>query len=345
MAEPLRERHVLQWHITHLCNLRCLHCYQEDYAAHMEPEMMERVLEKYERYLDFLELPGQINLTGGEPLLHPRFFELASTIRAHGHRLAVLTNGTLIDETCARRLKELRPVFVQVSLDGAREAHDRIRGPGNFDAALRGIDRLKEQGVKVLVSFTAQKPNRDQFPALAALCREHGVDKLWWDRVVSSGEEETEALALGTEDFLRLVETGNRLRAEGFPVDNSRALQFIGDDSCGGYRCSAGGNLLIVLADGSLMPCRRLPFTVGHIDDGEIAQTLAKSPVMRALSLARVPAACRTCPDVLRCFGGAKCVTFAQTGDWDRPDVNCPRFPRGKGKKGREKAGKNAGYV
>ena len=317
MAEPLRERHVLQWHITHLCNLRCLHCYQEDYAAHMEPEMMERVLEKYERYLDFLELPGQINLTGGEPLLHPRFFELASKIRAHGHRLAVLTNGTLIDESCARRLKELRPVIVQLSLDG----------------------------VKVLVSFTAQKPNRDQLPALAALCREHGVDKLWWDRVVTSGEEETEALALRTEDFLRLVEKGNRLRAEGFPVDNSRALQFIGDDSCGGYRCSAGGNLLIVLADGSLMPCRRLPFTVGHIDDGEIAPTLAKSPVMCALSLARVPAVCRICPDVLRCFGGAKCVTFAQTGDWDRPDVNCPRLAKGEDEKRREKAGKNAGKV
>ena len=118
MMETPQRRHVLQWHITHLCNLRCVHCYQEEYARHMDKDMMGRVLEKYERYLKLLDLPGQINLTGGEPLLHPGFFDLARTIRSHGHRLAVLTNGTLIDRETASRLAALRPVFVQVSLDG-----------------------------------------------------------------------------------------------------------------------------------------------------------------------------------------------------------------------------------
>ena len=31
----------------------------------------------------------------------------------------------------------------------------------------------------------------------------------------------------------------------------------------------------------------------------------------------------------VRCFGGAKCVTYAQTGRWDRPDVNCPYLADG----------------
>ena len=324
MMETPQRRHVLQWHITHLCNLRCVHCYQEEYARHMDKDMMGRVLEKYERYLKLLDLPGQINLTGGEPLLHPGFFDLARTIRSHGHRLAVLTNGTLIDRETASRLAALRPVFVQVSLDGTRAAHDSIRGERNFDRALLGIDRLKEKNVKVLVSFTAQKGNRGELADLARVCREHKVDKLWWDRVVTASPEETERLALSTEEFMSLVKTGNELRQQGFPVDNSRALQFCGDPGCGGYRCSAGGDLLIVLADGSLMPCRRLPFVVGHIDDGEIAQVLARDPEMRRLRLARVPAFCRSCRDLFRCFGGAKCVTYAQAGRWDRPDVNCP---------------------
>lgn len=321
-------RHVLQWHITHLCNLRCVHCYQEDYGAHMAPDMIDRVLEKYERYLQLLELPGQINLTGGEPLLHPQFFELAARIRKKGHRLAVLTNGTLIDEAVARRLFELRPLFVQVSLDGTEAVHDRIRGQGAFAAALRGVDRLKAAGVKVLVSFTAQQGNAGELSALAEVCKAHGVDKLWWDRVVTSGPAERQSLALDTKTFLDLVQEGHRLRAAGYPVDAGRALQFCGDPTCGGYRCSAGFDLLIVLADGRLMPCRRLPFVVGHIDDGEIAETLARDPVMRQLRLSWVPEACLPCPDVLRCFGGAKCVTYAQTGQWDRPDVNCPRLQK-----------------
>ncbi len=323
--ETPENRCVLQWHITHACNLRCVHCYQEDYSSHMPRDMMERVLEKFGRYTELLKLQGQINLTGGEPLLHPDLFPIAEKIKRNGHKLAVLTNGTLIGEDTARRLAALRPLFVQVSLDGPERIHDAIRGRGAFEKAVRGIDRLKEQGVKVLVSFTAQKGNYRSLAALASVCRDHGVDKLWWDRVVTSGEEEKRTLALTTREFMSVVSAGNRLRKEGYPVDNSRALQFIGDESCGGYRCSAGRDLLIVLADGSLMPCRRLPFITGHIDDGEIAPVLAANETMRKLRLARVPESCTSCPDVLRCFGGAKCVTYAQTGRWDVPDVNCPR--------------------
>ena len=76
-----------------------------------------------------------------------------------------------------------------------------------------------------------------------------------------------------------MVKTTERLRrlekatGKGTMVSNGRALQFCGDPCAEIYRCSAGGNLLILLADGSLMPCRRLPVIIGNIRDGSLRES------------------------------------------------------------------------
>jgi len=321
----------LQWHITHACNLRCRHCYQAEYQSHMPRGTLFRALDAFDELLEGRGVQGQINLTGGEPLLHPDFFDLAGEIRRRGYRPGVLTNGTLIDRQTAARLAALEPVFVQVSLDGTREIHDAIRGPGAFRQALDGIDRLKEQGVRVLVSFTAQKSNCASFPALARVCREHRVDKLWWDRVVTETPEQMRALAVSTAQFRRLVAVTNRRRraarrrGEQPMVSNGRALQFCPSVDEPSYRCSAGKNLLVLLADGSLMPCRRLPFIIGDLDKGGLREQLEASPLMRELAQPLVPAGCAGCRLLLRCGGGARCVTYARTGRLDLRDVNCFR--------------------
>lgn len=326
MERPL---HYLQWHITHSCNLRCTHCYQQDYSSHMQDSDLFQTLDAYCSFLKEKNLAGQINLTGGEPLLHPRFFELAAEIRRRGLRLGVLTNGTLIDPETACRLAELKPVFVQVSLDGTEKQHDAIRGRGAFREALRGIDCLKAAGIKVLVSFTVQKANRNCFGRLACICRHHKVDKLWFDRVVTDSPESTEKLALTTRQFSHFVIWANiyhRLyhRKDGTSlVSVSRSLQAINCKKDGCYRCSAGDNLLIILANGDMMPCRRLPFVIGNVKDAPIAETLRKSPVMNELRRITVPKGCAGCQRLSECRGGARCVTYAQTGELHRRDINC----------------------
>ncbi len=327
--------YYLQWHITHACNLRCVHCYQEDYQSHMPREQLFAALEDFAALVADKNVRPQVNLTGGEPLLHPDFFPLAAEIRRQGWRLGVLTNGTLIDEDTAARLAALQPVFVQVSLDGPPAVHDQIRGSGNFDRAMQGVDRLKAAGVRVLVSFTAQKGNASSFAALAKLCRKHGVDKLWWDRVVTEGEEQKEALALTTEQFRRLVRTSNRLRErwrrpDGTSmVSNGRALQCADYARDAAYHCSAGQNLLILLADGSLMPCRRLPFVIGNLRDGSMRELTESSALLRELARPVVPRGCEGCTRLVDCRGGARCVTYGQTGQLDLRDVNC-FYTRGK---------------
>ena len=326
----MAQRFVFQWHITHCCNLRCVHCYQADFQSHMQSATLFDILDQFTRYVEKRGFQGQVNLTGGEPLLHPDFLPLAREIRRRGFRLGILTNGTLIDEAWAKKLAALRPVFVQISLDGTEKYHDAIRGKGNFRKALRGIRLLKQQGIRVLVSFTAQKSNYRQLPALAWICHRHRVDKLWWDRVVTENEADKAALALTTEQFRRLVTISGRLqrltrRKDGSSlVTNGRALQFFG---CGreaeGYWCSAGKQLMVITADGNVMPCRRLPLVAGNIHQAPLAQILIESPVLRQLQDLGFPDDCIGCDKLGLCGGGAKCVTYGQTGSLCARDVNC----------------------
>jgi len=327
--------HYFQWHITHACNLRCVHCYQDDYESHTPEEKLFRLLDQYTDFVKDKNLRPQINLTGGEPLSHPAFFALAGEIRRRGYRLGVLTNGTLIDDACAERLAALKPVFVQISIDGTREIHDAIRGEGNFDRAMRGIDLLKKHGVKVLVSFTAQKSNYRCFEELAKICVKHKVDKLWWDRVVTDTPDMTERLALSTEQFKEITLTAQRLRKKyrriggKSPISTSRALQSekLSPGDC--YICSAGRNLIIALANGDVMPCRRLPFVIGNAFEEPLSEIIGNSNMMRRLALPRFPEGCKGCKRFEFCRGGSRCVTYAQTGKLSAKDVNCFYYPDG----------------
>ena len=330
MLKLPQERFVLQWHITHLCNLRCSHCYQDDYHSHMPKEQLLSILNKFADFVSDNHYIGQINLTGGEPLLHPDFMFLAQEIKKRGLRLGILTNGTLITEDYARFLHGIRPVFVQISLDGTKNTHDAIRGKDSFSLALKGIKHLKKHQIRVLVSFTAQKGNYKDFTRLASICKRYKVDKLWWDRVVTDDKDSTDKLALTQDQFQELVDKAGKLSRKYTRIDGTsmvtcqRSLQFLGHegvDCC--YRCSAGKNLLAVLADGNVMSCRRLPLVVGNILESDFHTIISNSSILKELRDFSFPSECSGCKHLSRCWGGSRCVTYAQTGNLFAKDVNC----------------------
>ena len=110
-------------------------------------------------------IQGQITLTGGEPFVWKELPNLLDriTARRQQYGFAILTNGTLVDTARAEQLRNWGARFVQVSIDGDRATHDRIRGPGNFDRALAGIRHLVRAGVRTYISFTAHRQNYGNF--------------------------------------------------------------------------------------------------------------------------------------------------------------------------------------
>src|SRR5262249_36868318 len=81
--------------ITSACNLDCPICYvhnKNDGAFHMPAADFDRILEHLVR--DHGGELDMLNLTGGEPTLHPGLLEFLEKARAAGvHRVTICTNG------------------------------------------------------------------------------------------------------------------------------------------------------------------------------------------------------------------------------------------------------------
>ncbi len=314
---------TLQWHITHRCNLRCSHCYQDDYSAFSSRKSLEAVLNQYSRLLEEFGFKGYLNITGGEPLAHPDLFWLLEEAGNRGITTAVLTNGTLIGRREAAELKRLDVDYVQVSLDGLRDTHDKIRGEGSFDLAIRGIRELKAQGIYVTVAFTAQRENHKELGRLADFCNNLGADKLWFDRVVIPKDEDKNNLSLSSKEYSALCRKASRLNRQG-KISCARSLQFIPCKEKSIYSCNAGSRLLAILADGTVMPCRRLPIEVGNVTQSELLTIYRESPELIKLRKSEIPEKCKPCKYAQSCRGGAKCIACAKSGRYDIPDPDCP---------------------
>ncbi len=319
---------ILQWHVSEQCNLRCAHCYQESWASgELDANLWPDVLRQFHELTRSLGAWGHVNLTGGEPLAHPRLFHLLEMMasRRHWMSFAILSNGTLIDSAAARQIASLRPGFVQVSIDGSQATHDRIRGEGSFAAATAGVRQLVKHGVKTMLAFTAHRQNYRDFPAVAQLGRRLGVWRVWADRMVPLGLACTaEALPPDeTLEFMRILQLERTRRTwSNTEIAAHRALQFLLD---GGepYRCTAGAGLLTVLASGDVVPCRRMPLVMGNVRDNTLQQIYREHNLLQELRHERIAQGCERCFYARTCGGGLRCAAHAAYGTAFRADPGC----------------------
>jgi MoaA/NifB/PqqE/SkfB family radical SAM enzyme len=122
-----------QWHITDRCNLRCTHCYQEDYSGSDELSLdgLKQIADEIIGTLSKWDKRGDIAITGGEPLLKEEMFPLIHYLESADEisSLDILTNGTLINDKILTQIQHLTKLrCVQLSLEGASpESNDAIR--------------------------------------------------------------------------------------------------------------------------------------------------------------------------------------------------------------------------
>ena len=167
------------WEVTKGCNLRCIHCRATaselsspyDLPTTKALNLIKQVSQSF--------LPILV-LSGGEPLFRHDIFDLASYATSLGIRVALATNGTLVDKPMARRIQDSGVRRVSISLDGAdASTHDAFRGiSGAFDAALGGFRNLRELGMSVQINMTIARHNAHQLPAVLELAKEIGADAL-----------------------------------------------------------------------------------------------------------------------------------------------------------------------
>lgn len=180
-------RPVVVWSITRTCNLRCLHCYADSeprvYPGELGPEECSALL----RDLKGFGVPVVL-LSGGEPMAHPRFYEIAEEAAGLGLRLTLSTNGTLIDGEAAARLKGIGFGYVGISLDGIGAVHDFFRGrKGAFELAVRGFRSCLAAGQKCGLRLTLTRHNASEIDRILDFIEAEGIPRACFYHLVPSG--------------------------------------------------------------------------------------------------------------------------------------------------------------
>jgi uncharacterized protein len=171
------------------CNFACDYCFQGDHgdyntrADRMSLDTAARVSAWIERELDRVR-PGKLVLTffGGEPLLNlPVVYALAerawlaTTSRGVPMFINVITNGLLLTEEVVDRLLPFGLNGIKITLDGDRDAHNRMRplrgGQGTFDRIVENI-RAVAGKCRIGIGGNFDESSMDSFPALLAFLHE-----------------------------------------------------------------------------------------------------------------------------------------------------------------------------
>ena len=328
----LVKRFVLQWHLSEVCNLKYLHCYQENHKPiQLDFDKLVVIYNQYKELLNKLDMKGHINITGGEPLCNPYLFKILDMIKRDSDNISfsILTNGTLITDEIAKKIASYNPYYVQVSLEGGKKTNDYIRGKGTYTKISEGITNLRKNKIFTYISFTATKLNYKEFPKVVKYARHYNVNNVWSDRYIPLGDNLDKELVLSLEDtqeYLNIMykerEKLRKLVNNNTTISMYRALQFQMTDDFA-YGCTAGDTLLTVMENGDLVPCRRMPIVVGNLFKDKMYDLYKNSRVLKDLRNNRIPDECGDCENSELCRGGLKCLTYAMYKDLNHKDIGC----------------------
>lgn len=323
--------------ITNGCNLRCSHCYVES-GKRVTGELSSAewiVVLQQARHLGAFE----INVSGGEALIHPEFVQIAEHIGSVPTFNANLnTNATLVRAESAKLIAQCF-TSVQVSLDdSAADSHDAFRRKtGSFAAALRGIELLRKAGVQTNVGFTLTKENLDSLDEMVTLCDQLGVSMLNIGLVADIGRAHSNNLvhsigsqAVESDDFVGRIYTKLRQLSER-ESKVKLLLPFrvgVNEDSRSQEkeRICDGDNtqLLYIMANGDMMPCDKLPqgkFTYGNVREKSLFETWVSTRMkeFKLMSPRQLPK-CSTCPHLPVCGGACVARSYHSGGSLNSTD-------------------------
>ena len=329
----------IQWHITHLCNLRCHHCYQADFSKRNDLDWsgLKKISDNVLFTLKGWGKTACIHLTGGEPLLKPELFLLLNDLNQQSavEELGIITNGLLIDPELIRRLSDFSKLKkMKISLDGGdAETNDSIRSKGNFEKVIQNLPYIKKGGrFEILFMFTVMKRNFKSLPSFLKLCRDLGIDGLIIERFIPLGrgkEIMNEVLSQGEwKEMIGMLLDFFPTEGEEQPFLPYQAFQINfndGEPELLGAPCVVGLDGFCIMPEGNVLPCRRFPISIGNLLATPLKQIWEESKLLkRVRKKENLKGKCGICE--MKDCRGCRSLALALTGDYLEEDPHCWYF-------------------
>ena len=309
----------ISWLITNQCNLRCSHCGNTS-RAKLENEMSKK------ECFDFIDECAKLNVfvlnvSGGEPFLKKDWFEILSYARKKNIEIGITTNGTLITDDVAKKIKKLEPFNVHISLDGIGKVHDEFRNKnGVYDSVLKTISFFKKYKIPFGLTTSITKKNFSDLDNVKDFVKKNKINSwnLYYALPVGCLKQ---ADAVSQEEFYqfakKVVEFKKELK-DITKISVGDSLGYFGtlkvrDEMWTG--CGAGVCGCAVDAEGNVKGCpiQHDEFNEGNIRDKSLKEIwLGEKAFKYNSEPQKLSKHCKNCKYGKICKGGCKSSMFAQ---------------------------------
>jgi len=303
------------WEITNNCNFLCPHCRAYQKYEKEDEELENKIIDELIKSEVLL-----VNISGGEPLLNPRIFKIVKKLSDNNIHVGISTNGWFY-EKYRNEIKDSGVKFVQVSLDGPFEKHEKFRGiKGSYDRAIRALELARDDGMFTQMNVTITSNNIDTLKWNYDKAKELGINRVFYRRVVPTGkaEENKFVLPLREEYYKSIVELAN-LNSEKLVVsiDDPILPVLMKNTNENHLGCGAGINNLGISSDGNVYPCIFLRTKIGNLKEDSLLDIWNNSEVLKNLRNRKI-SICGNCLHKNSCGG---CRAFS--GIYEKDDM-CP---------------------
>lgn len=324
----MKQYFSFQWHITDECDQRCKHCYIFSEDNCRKPDFMnwDQIRETFQNCLDFCEVYDRLPyfyITGGDPILHPNFWQLLELLKEHDIPFTILGNPFHLNDEVCRRLKSLGCQKYQLSIDGIRKTHDWFRKPGFFDCTLDKISCIRNAGIRAVIMTTVSGTNIDEIPDIIDTVVKYRADIFAFSRYCPTSNEKDVGIE-PTRYRELLAECDRKFKeyeAKGCETffNKKDHLWTLYEYETGAFRipkaaedgmiyggCNCGNCHLTILPTGDIFACRRVQNSrVGNIFEDRLAdvwvyrmEDYREYTKFEKCSKCELMAFCRGCPAV-----------------------------------------------
>ncbi|MCP4625196.1 MAG: radical SAM protein [bacterium] len=230
------------------CNSKCIRCYATRYKQKgkepISPESIRNIWTQANKLGAFLA-----SLSGGEPTLHPKLFEILAALKPHSNIIVLVSNSVELGREGIKDLKKNGLAVLHLSLDSADpKTNDAIRGhQGHFDCVMANVEHAKEFGLPVYFSSVLTHNNKEEYLKLIELAEKLriGISGALLVAMGRYADKRHERLTLQDREwFLKVLKE----KAHIVRIDWNNNLS-------NRYECPAGYEKISVGVHGDVMPC------------------------------------------------------------------------------------------
>lgn len=201
------------------CNFRCIYCYEKDSIRKgiMTTETMNQIIDYVSNSAEGIK---KLDVTwyGGEPMLALEEIEYMSTkllkicdLNDIEYSASMITNGYLLSEKSLKRLETIKVKFLQITIDGDKETHDKRRfltnGQGSFDKIIDNLVKGKELLPYVSLRINIDKSNYNGIQKLLKLLVDKKLNKYvfpYLGHVINHNDTYNDSRCLTTKDYAKV---------------------------------------------------------------------------------------------------------------------------------------------